>query len=210
MPETVLLSASQILTFFYNSVPCTGTTPGLCMPGTTVLNNNARPAQLSPAIHSSAAQRRAVPFRALTCAAVLCRAALCFLSNMYSRTRYEMKYQVLVCTCCVLIFWVFLKLISLGPHVFPLRKLHPYCRSERHAVSKHTAQRRATSSAQAALGIINSLFAPNHGPLLSASITCFSCILPCASVTGGVSRPRSGAPVDTYRNSSRNHNSVCV
>ena len=42
--------------------------------------------------------------------------------------------------------------------------------------------------------IINSVFAPyNRGSLLPAPFTCFSCILPCASVAGGVSSPRSGA-----------------
>ena len=42
------------------------------------------------------------------------------------------------------------------------------CRSERDIVNKHTAQHTAVSSAQAALGSIKSLLAPNHGPLLSA------------------------------------------
>ena len=79
--------------------------------------------------------------------------------------------------------------------LFPPRKLHPYCRSERDTANKHTVQHKAICSAQVALGIIKSLFAPNHGPLLSAPFTCFSCILPCASVAGGVSRPRSGALV---------------
>ena len=74
----------------------------------------------------------------------------------------------------------------------PPRKLHPYCRSERDTANKHTAQRSACS-AEAALDIINSLCAPNHGPLFSALFTCFSCILPCASLAGDVSRPRSGA-----------------
>ena len=66
-------------------------------------------------------------------------------------------------------------------HVLPFRTWHQQAHS------------RAISFAQAPLGIINSLFAPNdHGPLLSAHFTCFSCILPCASVAGGVSRPRRG------------------
>ena len=54
-----------------------------------------------------------------------------------------------------------------------------------------TAQHRASSTAQVVLANIESLIAPNHGPFLSATIA-FSCILPCASVAGGVSRPRSG------------------
>ena len=76
----------------------------------------------------------------------------------------------------------------------PPRKLHPYCRSERDTANKHTAHHRAICSLQAALGIFNSLFAPNHGPLLSAPFAYFSCILLCASVAAG-SRPRSGALV---------------
>ena len=74
------------------------------------------------------------------------------------------------------------------------RKYHTYCRSERD-INKHTAQRRAMNSARAPSGMtINSLFAPNnHGPLLPAPLACFSCILPCASVAGGVNSPRSGA-----------------
>ena len=52
----------------------------------------------------------------------------------------------------------------------PPRKYRTYCRAERD-INKHTAQRRAISSALAPLGvIINSLFAPNnHGLLLPAS-----------------------------------------
>ena len=83
----------------------------------------------------------------------------------------------------------------------PPRKYHTYCRSERD-INKHTAQRRAISSAQAPLGIIiNALFAPNnHGPLLPAPfISMFqllnSCILPCASVAGGVSSLAEQSPV---------------
>ena len=53
--------------------------------------------------------------------------------------------------------------------------------------TQHSAQHTAiiNSSAQAALGIVNSLVAPNHGPVapnygpvLSAPSTGFSCILP--------------------------------
>ena len=63
--------------------------------------------------------------------------------------------------------------------------------------TQHSAQHRATvnSSAQAALGIIKSLVAPNHRPLRSAPFTCFTCIFTCASEAGGVSRPRSAVLV---------------
>ena len=66
--------------------------------------------------------------------------------------------------------------------------------------TQHSAQHRATinSSAQAALGIINSLAAPNHGSFLSAPFTCFSGILLCASEAGDVSHPGSGALVDMH------------
>ena len=46
-----------------------------------------------------------------------------------------------------------------------------YCGSERDIANKHAVQHRAFSSAQVALGIIISLVAPNHGPLLSAAFT---------------------------------------
>ena len=69
----------------------------------------------------------------------------------------------------------------------PPRKYQTYyCRSERD-INKHPAQRRAISAAQAPIDIITSLFAPsNHGLLVPAPSTCFSCILPCANVAGGV------------------------
>ena len=81
----------------------------------------------------------------------------------------------------------------------PPRKLHPYCRSERDTANKRTAHHRAICSAQAAPRIIKSLFAPNHGPLLSATFTYFSCILPSASVAGDVSRQQMGSLVHHTR-----------
>ena len=78
---------------------------------------------------------------------------------------------------------------------FFLRKLHPYyCRSERDIDNVQHSTDRAISSAQVARAIFKSLVALNHGPL-SASFTFISWNLPCASVAGGVSRPRSGALV---------------
>ena len=58
------------------------------------------------------------------------------------------------------------------PH--PPRKLHLYGRSGRDIASKHTAQHRAISSAQVALGVIKSLAAANHGPLLPAPVLLYS------------------------------------
>ena len=74
-------------------------------------------------------------------------------------------------------FFFYMYLTFHGPLFFPPRKLPPYCRLERitpvtrsHSTAEHIS---AICSAQAALGIIKSLFAPNHGSLLSASVTCF-------------------------------------
>ena len=73
------------------------------------------------------------------------------------------------------------------------------------AIYNSAAQRRAVPclalmcgavlyrAAQAALGIINSLFAPTHGPVLSAPFIYFRRTLPCTSEAGGVNRPRNGA-----------------
>ena len=99
-----------------------------------------------------------------------------------------------LCTCFVYSSFCFLQMIVLSryPCPPPPRKYRTHCCSERD-INKHTAQRRAISSAQAPLGIIiNSPFAPNnHGPLLAAPfIYIFQllnrCTLPCASVAGGV------------------------
>ena len=99
-----------------------------------------------------------------------------------------------VCTCCVLDFLLSSVDCALPVPMFPPpRKLHTYYRPERDIANKHTAHRRAISSAQATLGIISSPFAPTHGPVLSAPFTCFNCVLPFANIAGGVSHPRSGA-----------------
>ena len=146
------------------------TTPGFCIPGTTLLNHNACPAQLSPAVYSSAAQRSAAPCSAVRCPALRCCVVLrCAFFQSYSSTRHETKYQVPGAGMYVLCTRLFaFSSVDLSvPMLSPSRKLHPYCRSER-----DTSQHRAFSSAQAALGIIISLFAPNHGPLLSAPFTC--------------------------------------
>ena len=83
----------------------------------------------------------------------------------------------------------------------PLARLfYPYCPSERDIANKHTSHHSTVSSAQAALGTLFFLpVAPTYEPLISAPVTWFSCILPCASVAGGVSRPRSGALLTNTR-----------
>ena len=136
--------------------------------------------------------------------AVLCRAVLlCDFFRTNSSTRYHAKsirYQVPVCTCIDYTSFCFLHLIVFSPsfldHVF-FRKLHTYCRSERGIANKRTAQHRPISSAQVALGIIKSIVSRNHGPLTSAPFT-VGCVIPCASVAGDVSRPRSGALILIY------------
>ena len=93
---------------------------------------------------------------------------------------------------------------SLGPYVPPPPANDTRTADQNVASStstKHSAQHRATinSSAQAALGIINSLVAPNHGRVLSAPFTSFNCILPSASEAGGASHPLSGALVLSHK-----------
>ena len=79
-----------------------------------MLNHNARPAQISPAIYvaeqRSAVRCRAVRWRALPCTAVLCRAALCFLSNIR---------QCQVYVLCTRLFAFSLVDLSRSPCVFP-------------------------------------------------------------------------------------------
>ena len=63
------------------------------------------------AIFSSTAQRRAVPCGAVPCPALRCCFVLrCAFFRTYSSTRYMMRrtrYEVPVCTCCVLYFAFF-------------------------------------------------------------------------------------------------------
>ena len=102
------------------------------------------------------------------------------------------RYHVPLVRVCTLLF-AFSSLVLFSIAVssrFFLRKLHPYyCRSKRDIANIQHSTDRAISAAQVALAIIKSLVALNHEPLLSAPN------LPCASVAGGVSRPRSGALV---------------
>ena len=51
-----------------------------------------------------------------------------------------------------------------------------YTRMTDQKFHRQQAQHKAVSSAQVALGIIKSLVAPNHGPLLSVPLT-FGCII---------------------------------
>ena len=175
------------------------TTPGTGTPGVYVLNHTKKHFQLSST--QLAQQRSAAPCGAVPCGVALCRNALCSLSYIQQHqvscevpgTKYR---YVRVCqrpTIQIVVFAFFFIEISLRVFCssFLFRKIHPYWRSERGVASKHTAQHRAVSSA-VSLAIIKSLVVPKHGPLLFAPFT-FCCILPRASIAGGVSRPRSGA-----------------
>ena len=87
--------------------------------------------------------------RALRCCAVLrCAVFRTYIVPGTMRsTRYHIPVYMYVCNR----LFCFLRLSSLGPHVYLFRKLHPYCRSERGIATKHTAQHRAIRSAQVPL-----------------------------------------------------------
>ena len=118
-----------------------------------------------------------------------------------------------LCTCCVLVLLLFSVDSPLSvsmPPPPPANITRTAVQNVTSTSTQHSAEQLSftcfsliiscarvaggVSSAQAPLGIINSIFAPNnHGPLFPAPFTCFSLILPCARVAGGVSRPRGGA-----------------
>ena len=136
------------------------------------MDHNARPAQISPAIYSPAAQRSAVRSRTVRCRALRCGAVSCCAVLSFEHRAVPGIIRVVV-MCYLSSFFFFytmyaFNLIFHGPLFFPPRKLPPYCRSKRNTVKKSThstaEHNRATCSAQAALGIIKSLFAPDHGP----------------------------------------------
>ena len=164
-----------------------------------MLNHEKNHSSAQPQL-SSAAPSGAVRCRALPCGAVPCCAVLCFLSNKQQyQVSCDTRYRP-VCTCVLVFFSLSSFDCPLSVILPPSRKLHPYWRSERDIANKHTQH----STGQSALGIFKSLDAPNnHAPLRSAAFT-FSCILPCASVAGGVSRPRSGAVVPNTKTTGSN------
>ena len=99
----------------------TGTTaPGLYIPGTTLLDHDARPAQISPAIYSPAAQLSAVQSRAVRCRTLRCGAvsccAVCFLSNI---EQYRVQYVLLCTTFLLLFFYMYVLFLSRSPCFFP-------------------------------------------------------------------------------------------
>ena len=137
------------------------------------MTKNTLPARLSPAIaqQRSVMRCRAVPCLALRCGAVPCCAVLFFehtVPGIMRNTRYQVRYARVYSS---LRFFNLIVLSRSSSCVSVFRKLHPYRRSERNITNRHTAHHRAISSAQIALGIVKSLVAPNHGPLLSAPFT---------------------------------------
>ena len=143
--------------------------------------SHAHPAQISPAIYSPAAQRsavrsRAVRCRALRCGAVSLRCVLSFENRAVSGIM-RVVYGVLL-----FLFFLFLHVFDLSrPRFFPHAN-YPHTADQTPVTKAHSTaeHNRAICSAQAALGIIRSLFASNHGSLLSAPCTyVFSCILRC-------------------------------
>ena len=127
--------------------------------------------------------------RASPCGAVLCRAVLSFehiVLGITQSTRYQASCEVLGTRypyVRVYSFSCFLYLIVLSVLMLLFcSQITPVYRRSQHGIAnKHKARHRAMSSAEVALGIIKSLVAPNHGPLLSAPFP-FSCMLPCVSV----------------------------
>ena len=166
----------------------------------TFLNHkNALPAQLSLAMAQRLRQRRPVPCLALRCGAGPCCTVLSFdiqyqISCVVPGTRYH--YVRVYSYFCFFSGGCPLSVLFMFFFSFFFLKLHRTGNQNVTSPIKHahsTAQR-AISSAQVALGLIKSLVAPNHGPLRSAPFT-FTCVLPCASVAGGVSCPRSRAEI---------------
>ena len=152
----------------------------------TSLSNHLEYSQLCSANYSSKA-RSAAPCCAvlccvaLPCSAMPCRAVPCcaVLRCALFRTQYQVSCEVpgtryrYVRACTRFFFAFFLDCPpSRSASRFFLRKLHPYCRSERDIANKNTAQHRqdhqlCTSSSWH----YQLLVAPNRGPLLSAPFT---------------------------------------
>ena len=158
------------------------TTLGLYVLRCRITLNTPSSAQLIIA-QKRAAQRRAVlccaalPCPAVRCRAVLCRAVPCYaVLSLEHSTRYHAKYLVPDTGMYVRVLVFFAFFLDCPPSRsasrFFLRKLHPYCRSERDIANKNTAQHRqdhqlCTSSSWH----YQLLVAPNRGPLLSAPFT---------------------------------------
>ena len=139
------------------------------------MDHNARPAQISPAIYSPAAQRRAVrsraePYGALPRPSLRCCVVLrCVLSFEHRAVPGIIRVVVMCYFSSFFFFYIHVFDLSRAP-VFPPMQITNYPRTadqnltpvtKAHSTSEHN---RAPCSAQAALGIIKSLFAPNHGP----------------------------------------------
>ena len=115
----------------------------------------------------------AVPCPSLRC----CVAALCAFFRKWSSTGYNACCCVRSTTYFSSFFFFHMYLIFhdplFSPHANYPRTAHQNVTSvtKTHSIAEHN---RAIYSARAALGIIKSLFARNHGPLLSAPFCMFS------------------------------------
>ena len=167
-----------------------------------MLNHEKLLSQLSSAKLklSSAALCDAVRCRALPCGTVPCCAVLSF---EHLAVPDIMRYPIPT-GMYVRVYSSFFRVLhlisSLGPPLF-FGKLYPHWRSERDIANNHTQH----STGQPALRICSSWhyqidnMCTKSWPLLSAAFA-FGSIFPCASVAGGVGRPRSGALVRRYGN----------
>ena len=164
------------------------TIPGLYIPsGTTLLDHNARPAQISPAIYSLAAQRSAVRSRAEPCGAVPCPSLRCC---VVLRCVPSFEHRAVPGIIRVVVYYFFsfsfsacIYLIFHGPLFFPPRKLPPYCRWERNTGNnKHTAQLSTTGQFalhKKLLALSNRCSHQIMGLFFLPPLHVFSRILPC-------------------------------
>ena len=128
-----------------------------------------------------------------------CAVLHCAFFRTYS-TWYHAKstrYQVLACSCIAHTYFLFHLIVPFRSCFFSYITPVPP-RSERGIANKHIAQHRPIRPTQVAVGVINSLVAPNHGPLIAAPFPC-SGILPCASVAGRRQPPAERSPCINYK-----------
>ena len=119
---------------------------------------------------SSASQHRAVPCGALPCGVVPCRAAVYFLACI----QYQVSCEVPSTTYrgmygCTSIFSFLLEVVlSRSSFLIFFHPANSTRSADQNRTSPASTQRRTRQSAshQAAIGMITSLVAPNHGALL--------------------------------------------
>ena len=122
----------------------------------------------------------------MPCGTVRCCAALCCLSYIQYQVSCDVPgttYRYVPVYSC---FSVLNCLSCLGPLHDTFLQIYTRT-ADQNVTSPASTQHSTGESGQVALGIINSLGAPNHGPLLSATFTC-CCLLPCARVATSAAR----------------------